>query len=168
MLRDHNYSSLLLAFCGSRRVATATAVERAKYANDLIVAMSGYKRHHMELKSECNGSPSNTGKFAKQGGGEENGSMLSANEHGSMLVRVSSIINKSPKSIANRKVRMEAIRQGVVFPFAKIKRAEIGFQVIRCLEMTSALHISMRSTLNMMTVHSIGPPITPRSVLTRR
>ena len=59
MIRNHEYSSSLLTFCGSKHVSAA--VERAKIANDLTVAMSGYRRHHMEFKSECNGCPK-TGK----------------------------------------------------------------------------------------------------------
>ena len=88
MIRNHEFSSSLLAFCGSRHVSAA--VETAKIANDLTVAMSGYKRHHMEFKSECHGSP-RTGKFVSQGG-DENGSVLSVDD-GSQLTR------RSPKSV---------------------------------------------------------------------
>ena len=45
----------------------SAAVETAKVANDLLLHMSGYKRHHIEFTSECNGSP-------KRSPGKKNGS----------------------------------------------------------------------------------------------
>ena len=75
-IRNHEYSSSLLAFCGSTRVSIA--VEQAKIANDLLVVMSGYKRHRMDFKSECHGSP-RTGKFIEEKV-DKNGSEKSADK----------------------------------------------------------------------------------------
>lgn len=74
MIRDHAYSSSLLAFCGSRHVSAA--VERAKVANDLLLHMSGYKRHHIEFTSECNGSTKRSPGKKNESNGEDSDSQL--------------------------------------------------------------------------------------------
>ena len=53
MIGKHEYSSTLLAFCGSRQVSTE--LQRIKIEHDTLVAMSGYKRHCIDFKSECLG-----------------------------------------------------------------------------------------------------------------
>ena len=61
--------------------------------------MSGYKRHHMEYKSETNGSPK-TGKFEKERNGKDDGSVLSSENQGVRPVDAVSIVNRSPGSFA--------------------------------------------------------------------
>ena len=77
----------------------SVAVERAKIATDLIIAMSGYNRHHLEFNSETNGSPK-TRNIVKEGGDNDDGSVLSSETQGGQLVDISSRVNRSPRSFA--------------------------------------------------------------------
>ena len=61
MIETRNYSSSLLAFCGSPRLSSY--LRRTKIANDMVTAMTGHKHHKMEFIAESYGgikAPSTT------------------------------------------------------------------------------------------------------------
>ena len=56
MIENHSSSYSLLAFCGSPQLARE--IQYHKISNDMVTAITGHKKHQMELVSESYGGQS--------------------------------------------------------------------------------------------------------------